>query len=314
MTTIVYPDADPTVLASLARTGLDERLARLGRFTHHLGDPPDAQDFLARVGDAEIVLLGSNLPSAVLREAPRLRLVSFTGLGAANFVDLDVAAERGILVGCTPGYGAESVAEHALALALAVARAIPRADDAARSAEWTLPPSTQLSGKTAGIIGYGAIGRRAAELFRGIGMGVLVWARRPPESAPAGIEFCTIEQLLKRSDLVSVHLSLNDGTRGILTAEQLSLIRPGGILVNTARAELIAPDALEDAIAAGHLRAGLDVFTAEPLPPDARLATLEGTVLTPHQGYNTPHALDSLMTIAVDNIDGFLHDRPIHTA
>ncbi len=314
MTSIVYPDADQGVIASLRRTGQWERLANLGTLRSYPGDPTDDDEFLERVGDADVVLLGSNLPDRVLTDAPHLALVSFTGYGAANFVNLPLASQRGIAVANTPGYGAASVAEHALALALAVAHRIPVSDAGARHANWTQPASLQLAGKTAGVIGYGAIGRRAAELFSGIGMNVLVWARRHPDHAPRGVEFVALDELLVRSDIVSIHLALTPETAGFITAAHLAALRHDAIIVNTARAELIEPGALEAALSEHRIRAGLDVFTREPIAPDSAIATLPGTVLTPHQGYNTPEALDSLLTIAVDNIDRFLSDRPYHSA
>ena len=152
----------------------------------HYGRPESHEEYLRRIGDARAILLGWDLPAEVMVAAPALELVVFTGTGAATFVDLPRAAENGITVCNCPGYSDNAVAEHALALLLAAARHVPRLDAELRAGRWNQSSmGTELKGRTMGVVGFGGIGRRFAELARAIGMRVVVWTRaRSPRPAP----------------------------------------------------------------------------------------------------------------------------------
>ena len=173
--TIVLPDGDPHMAALLSRPDFAARLDRLGGARLHADLPRDDDELIARIGDATVVILGAYLTGPVLRRLPALKLVSFTGTGAATFVDLPTAAECGIAVANVAHYGDAAVAEHALALTLALAKSVVGNDRAVRAGEWHVGQGIELAGKTAGIVGYGGIGARFALLLEAIGMRVVAW-------------------------------------------------------------------------------------------------------------------------------------------
>jgi D-3-phosphoglycerate dehydrogenase len=211
----------------------------------------------------------------------------------------------------TPGVSAVSIAEHALALLLGVARRIPQMDAAIRRGEWPRGESVELHGKTCGVIGLGAIGRRFARLAAGIGMRVVAWTMHPrPEPDVAFVE---LDDLYRARDVVSVHLRLSPATESFIGARQLALMKPTAILINTARGAIVDEAALIDALAAGRIAgAGLDVFSAEPLAVGHPFAKLSNVVMTPHCAGITPEALEAGLRMAVENIWEFLAGRPAH--
>ncbi|MCH8809403.1 MAG: glycerate dehydrogenase [Proteobacteria bacterium] len=317
---IVYPDADDQ-LAALLTGARRLRLEALGAFRIHHGRPGDPAAYLERLGDAAGVMLGWDLPVEVMRRAPRLEVVSYLGTGAANFVDLAEAVRLGITVCNTPGYGDNAVAEHALALLLALARRVPRLDQGLRQperqrAEWgQSQPGFELRGRTLGLVGLGGIGARMAELARGLGMEVTAWTRNPsPERAQRhGVTFLSLDDLLATADVISLHLLLTPETEGLLGPEELDRMKPDAVLVNTARAELVDQGALVERLRDGRIAAaGLDVFWNEPLPADHPLLELDNVVLTPHVAFNTPEAIAAMMDIAIDNLARYFEGSPIN--
>ena len=310
---IAYLDAEPVMAALFA----GERLARaeaLGSVAVHQGLPADTADFAARVGEAAGLLVGWNLPSEVMRQAPALETIGYMGIGAANFIDLEEAAKLGITVTNTPGYGNNAVAEHALALLLAVAREVPRLDRLFRQKGWDqFEPGFELRGKRLGLIGFGGIGARMAELGRALGMEVRAWTRNPSQARARqyGIDFIPLDQLLAESDVLSLHLLLTPETEGLLGAKELDRTKPGVVLINTARAELVDENALVERLQSGRIAAaGLDVFWEEPLPADHPLLTLDNAVLTPHVGFNTPEAAAAMLDMAIDNLARYFAGDP----
>jgi phosphoglycerate dehydrogenase-like enzyme len=310
--TIVLPDGDPHMAALLSRPDFAARLDRLGGARLHADLPRDDEELIARIGDATVVILGAYLTGPVLRRLPALKLVSFTGTGAATFVDLPTAAERGIAVANVAHYGDAAVAEHALALTLALAKRVVGNDRAVRAGEWHVGQGIELAGKTAGIIGYGGIGARFALLLEAIGMRVVAWTPHPDWdrlTSPAQ-RFVELPKLLADADVVSLHLLLTDETRGMIDEPMLRSLKPGALLVNTARAELIAPGALERVLAEGRIEAALDVFETEPLAAGSPLRDLPNVVLSPHQGYNTAESLERMLDVVVANIENYLAGTP----
>jgi D-3-phosphoglycerate dehydrogenase / 2-oxoglutarate reductase len=312
--TIVLPDGDPHMAALLSRPDFAARLDRLGGARLHADLPKDDDELVARIGDATVVILGAYLTGPVLRRLPALRLISFTGTGAATFVDLPTAAERGIAVANVARYGDAAVAEHALALTLALAKNVLANDHAVRAGEWHVGQGVELAGKTAGIVGYGGIGARLAGLLEAIGMQVVAWTlhRDPSRLASPRQRFVELAELLAGADVVSLHLLLTDETRGMIDEPLLRTLKPGALLVNTARAELIAPGALERVLAEGRIAAALDVFDTEPLATGSPLRDLPNVVLSPHQGYNTPESLERMLDVVVANIENYLAGTPIN--
>jgi phosphoglycerate dehydrogenase-like enzyme len=311
---IVLPDGDPHMAAVLSSLGFAARLDRLGGARLHADLPRDDDELIARIGDATVVILGAYLTGPVLRRLPALELISFTGTGAATFVDLPAAAECGIAVANVAHYGDAAVAEHALALTLALAKNVVGNDRAVRAGEWHVGQGLELAGKTAGIVGYGGIGARLAGLLEAIGMRVVVWTPHPDPArliSPAQ-RFVELHGLLEQADVVSLHLLLTDETRGMIDEPMLRTLKPGALLVNTARAELIAPGALERVLADGRIAAALDVFDTEPLAPASPLRALPNVVLSPHQSYNTPESLERMLDVVVANIEHYLSGAPVN--
>jgi D-3-phosphoglycerate dehydrogenase / 2-oxoglutarate reductase len=310
--TIVLPDGDPHMAALLSRPDFAARLDRLGGARLHADLPANDDELIARIGDAAVVILGAYLTGPVLRRLPSVRLVSFTGTGAATFVDLPAAAECGIAVANVAHYGDAAVAEHALALTLALAKNVVGNDHAVRAGEWHVAQGIELVGKTAGIVGYGGIGARFAGLLEAIGMRVVAWTlhRDPARLTSPGQRFVELPELLAEADVVSLHLLLTDETKGMIDEPMLRSLKPGALLVNTARAELIAPGALERVLAEGRIAAALDVFEPEPLAAGSPLRDLPNVVLSPHQGYNTAESLERMLDVVVANIENFQSGTP----
>jgi len=310
MPRISIPDDAPAVLRASA---IWPALAARAELAYHNTLPGSEGRLVERIGAADVVLnirATSKFTERVFAQCPRLRLISVWGTGT-DHVDLAAAARHGITVTNTPGVSAISIAEHALALLLAVARRIPQLDAATRRGEWPRGQSIELHAKTCGVIGLGAVGRRFAHIAAGIGMRVIAWTMHPrPEP---GVEFVELEVLHRSSDVVSIHLRLSPATEGFIGPRQLALMKPTAILINTARGAIVDQTALIDALAAGRIAgAGLDVFSAEPLPPGHPLAQLPNVVITPHCAGITPEALEAGLRMAVENIWEFLAGRPAH--
>ena len=308
---IVVPDDCPSLLAtSSAFQSLQSQIPGIECFNSLPGSP---QTLIERIRDAEVVInirSSSSFSAEVLQSCPRLRLVSVWGTGTDN-VDLKAAAKHGVTITNTPAVSASSVAEHALTLMLAVARRIPAQDAAVRNGGWPRGQGVELRGKTLGIVGLGAIGRRFAELGRGIGMRVIAWTLHPRPAL--NVELVEFEQLLRESDVVSIHLRLTDQTRSMIGKHQISLLKPTAILVNTARGAIVDETALVDALSMGQIGgAGLDVFTAEPLPASHALTKLDNVVLTPHCAGITPEALEAGLRMAVENVRSFLDGAKVN--
>lgn len=312
-THIVYPDANQHIsdLMSGARLA---RVEQAGRFAAHVGRPQSDREYIERIGNARGLMLGWGLPTDVMMAAPNLELVAFVGIGAGNFVDLDRAVARGITVCNTPGYADDTVAEHALALMLAAARSVCRLDRDLRAGRWNQSvPGLELRGKQVGLVGFGGIGARFAALAKGIGMNVRAWTRNPDgqRAREHDIEFVDLDTILRESDILSVHVALTPETDGLLDARALSLTKPGVIVINTARGEIIDEDALQAALRSEHVAAaGLDVYHEEPLPADHPLLELDNVILTPHVAFNTPGATLALLDITIDNVVNYFRGAP----
>lgn len=305
---IAIPDDSPAVLASSASWRELSGRAHLDYYD----TLPGSEDRLAeRIAPADAVLnirSSSRFTDAVMAACPRLRLISVWGTGT-DHVDLAAAERRGIAVATTPGVSAVSIAEHTLALLLAVARRIPAGDAATRRGEWPRGQSVELNGKTCGIIGLGAIGRRFAGLASAIGMRVIAWTMHPRPID--GVEPVELDELYRTSDVISVHLRLSPQTEKMIGAAQFALMKPHAILLNTARGAIVDEGALVEALAAKRIGgAGLDVFAREPLPPGHALMRLPNTVLTPHCAGITPEALEAGLRMAVENIWRFYSKSP----
>ena len=291
----VFVDANP-VLAAVAA-----RLHKPGDPPVHINrDPAVTPDALPGVLDkAAIAIIDhTQLPTAVARRCTGLKHVVFLGTGARSYMNPEELAAAGIAVHTIRGYGDTAVAECAFGLMFAAAKGFARMDRGIRAGQWLRVEGIQLTGKTLGLVGFGGIAAEMARLAGGIGMRVLAWNRTA--KAHPGVAFVDLDALLGDSDVVSLHLLLNDETRGFIGAERLAAMKPGAILVNTARGALVDEAALVDALEAGRLHhAALDVYDTEPLPGDHPLAGVENATLSAHSAFRTPEASDNLIEAAL---------------
>ena len=239
----------------------------------------------------------SYLPTALVERCDELKHIVFLGTGAASYMNVGELAQRGIRVHTIKGYGDTAVAEHAIALMLACCRDIALMDREVRSGTWSTHEGLQLFGKTLGVIGLGGIGREVLRIGRGLGTQVVAWNRTPRP----GEVLVPLDELLMGSDVISLHLALNDDTRGFLGPAQVARMKPGMVFINTARGALIDETALIDALRSGRIRhAGLDVFHTEPLLPDHPLAAMDNVTVTAHAGFRTLEASMTLLRRAID--------------
>jgi D-3-phosphoglycerate dehydrogenase / 2-oxoglutarate reductase len=292
----VFVDASPSLAAAFERLrGASDPPLAIHR------DPDVTPDALPSViGGAEIAIIDHTaLPTAIALACPRLTDVVFLGTGARSYMNPEeLAAARGIRVHIIKGYGDTAVAEMAFALMWAAAKGLSRMDVGIRAGQWLRTDGLQLTGRTVGILGFGGIGAEMARLCHGAGMRVLAWNRTPREAE--GVAFVPLETLLAESDVLSVHLLLNDETRGFLSRARLAAMKPGAILVNTARGAVVDEMAMVSALEAGHLHAaGLDVFEREPLPDGHPLTRLPNVVLAAHSAFRTQEATDNLVAAAL---------------
>jgi len=241
----------------------------------------------------------TQFPTAAMKLCTGLKHVIFLGTGARSYMNPDELAAIGITVHIIKGYGDTAVAEHSIALMWAAARGLARMDGGMRAGNWIRTEGMELTGKTLGLLGFGGIAAEVARIAAGSGMRVLAW-NRTPKTAP-GVTFVDLDTLLAQSQVLSVHLLLNDETRFFLSAERIARIRPGAILVNTARGAIVDEAAMIAALQSGHLRhAALDVFNTEPLPAGHPLTKLPNVTLSAHSAFRTPEASDNLIRRALD--------------
>jgi D-3-phosphoglycerate dehydrogenase / 2-oxoglutarate reductase len=257
-----------------------------------------ADEIPAALGGAEIIIIDHTpLPTDVARKCTGLKHVVFLGTGARSYMNPEELADLGIAVHLIKGYGDTAVAECAIALMWAAARGIAAMDREMRAGNWLREDGMQLTGKTLGLIGFGGIAAEAARIALGSGLRVIAWNRTPKSFA--GVEFVSLDALLAQSDVISVHLLLNDETRGLITGKHIAAMKPGVILINTARGAIVDEAAMIDALKSDHIRhAGLDVFNVEPLPVDHQLTKLPNVTLSAHSAFRTPEASENLIHAA----------------
>jgi D-3-phosphoglycerate dehydrogenase len=260
--------------------------------------PPELPGVLGDAGTA--IIDHTHLPLEIALACKDLKHVVFLGTGPRSYMDVDALGENGVAVHIVKGYGDTAVAECAFSLMWASARSLASMDRAMRSGEWRRTDGVQLTGKTLGLIGFGGIAAELARMALGCGMEVIAWNRSPKSAS--GVEFTDLDGVLARSDVLSLHLLLTDGTRGMISRERIARMKPGVILVNTARGALVDEDAMVEALRSGHIRhAGLDVYAVEPLPAGHVLTTLDNVTLSAHSAFRTPEASENLIRVALDH-------------
>ena len=282
-------------------------------------EPPQPEDLRERCRACEglLCLLTDRIDDVFLEACPSLRVLSSLSVGV-DHIDLAAAASRGVVVGHTPGVLTETTADLAFGLMLAAARRLAEADGFVRSGAWT--PSTRwepdmflgrdVHGAVLGIVGLGAIGQAVARRALGFGMTVLGWT---PSGRPVpGVESVDLDALLERADFVSLHVALAETTRGLIGAAELARLRPGAVLVNTARGGIVDEVALAGSLATGHLgAAALDVFEDEPLDPASPLLGAPNLVLAPHIGSASIATRRRMAELAVENLRAGLAGEPM---
>jgi glycerate dehydrogenase len=277
-------------------------------------------DVAARASEAEIVLTNkTGLSAETINRLPKLRYIGVLATGY-NVVDVAAARARGVTVANIPGYSTRSVAQHALALILELTNHVGHYAPQVARGEWSRArdfcywdqPLQELDGLTLGIVGYGAIGQCLAESARALGMKVIAGTRHARKAEP-GVTFLSIDELLKQSDVVSLHCPLTDETRSLINARTLALMKPTALLINTARGPLIDEPALAAALHENRIAgAGLDVLSKEPPPVDNPLLTAPRCLITPHQAWASRAARARLIDVAAANVRAFLAGKPVN--
>ena len=309
---IVAPGDDPEQIRDSHHL---ERLKPYGEVIVHRDRPQTREEKIARVKDA-VCLMNTRgaikWPAEDLRELPKLKMATTCGIGTDSF-DLKAARAQGIVISNIPGKTAPVVAEHAFGLMMAAAKRAYFQTMEMKSGRWTRMDNVYLRGKTLGLVGAGNIGAAMGQLARAIGMKVIAWTFNPTpaRAAALGVDFVSLDDLLKTADVVSVHVKLTDQSKGLIGTRELGLMKPGAILVNTARGAIVDATSVVSALKSGHLGgAALDVFEEEPLPANHPILSCEQVILTPHNADQTPEGMDILNAGVVDNVIAFLEGKP----
>ncbi len=301
---IVVPDDFPAVFDGSAAH--DQARALGGVRVCGERGAEDSAELARRIGGAKVAVnirAYAHFTDAVFAACPNLKMVSIWGVGTDN-IDLEAAKRRGVTVCNTPGANAIAVAEHAVALMMAVARKIPQIDSAMRKGEWPRDMLGQLYGKTLALLGTGAIGSHVGKLARAFGMNVLAWSAQRNSLTER-------DNMLKRADFVSLHVRLTPQTRGFISAREFALMKPEAILINTGRGALIDREALHDALEKQRIAgAGLDVFHDEPLKAGDPILRFANTVLSPHNAGQTPEVRRDGLLLTIQNVEKFLAGAP----
>jgi phosphoglycerate dehydrogenase-like enzyme len=274
-------------------------------------------DVAAALKDFDIVVAmreRTPFPREVIEALPQLKLLVTTGAANAA-IDVPAASEHGVVV-CGTGGSPAAAPEMTWALLLAFARNLAREENSLRSGRWQTTVGFELSGKTLGIVGLGKIGKRIAGYAQAFGMDVLAWSQNLTEetASEAGVRKVSKEELFREADVVSLHLRLSERSRGIVGADELRLLGPNGVLVNTARGPLVDEPALLRALQEGWIRgAALDVYDQEPLPAGHPILDAPNTVLAPHLGYVTRESYEQFHGGAFEDVRAWLDGAPIRT-
>ncbi len=281
----------------------------------------DQEEILRRIGDAEIVLTNKTpISRSTMDRCPNLRYIGILATGY-NVVDTAAAKEKGIPVCNVPAYGTQSVAQFAMALLLEICHHVGHHDKAVHDGAWCRCPDycfwdyplIELAGKTMGIVGYGSIGRAVGQMAAAFGMEVIAHSRTPWPDGSAPAKYVELEELLRRSDVVSLHCPLFPETKGMINKDSIAMMKDGAILLNNSRGPLIVEQDVADALNSGKLyAAGVDVVDTEPMDPASPLLQAKNCIITPHISWAPLEARSRLMDIAVANLKAFLAGSPVN--
>ena len=299
-----------------------EGFAAMGEITVYDRTPlEDEEEIARRIAGAEVVLTNKTpLSRAIISGSKSLRYIGVLATGY-NVVDIDAAGELGIPVCNVPAYGTSAVAQFAIALLLEICHHVGGHDQAVHEGAWSCCPDycfwnwplIELAGKTMGIIGYGRIGRAVGTVAAALGMKVVATGPHPWPAGTAAADWMPLEELLRCSDVVSLHCPLTPDTKGIIDRKAISMMKEGAILINNSRGPLIVEQDVADALNSGRLlAAGMDVADTEPLSPDSPLLTAKNCIITPHISWAPRETRKRLMDIAVENLRAFLDGRTMN--
>ena len=308
---ILVPGDNPTQIGGSYHL---ERLAPYGDLELYADTPESGEEKIARARGAQVIINTRGVVTwgEEIRQLPDLKMIATCSIGT-DMIDLEIARELGIVVSNQPGRTAPVVAEHMFGLMFALSKRAYFQTAELVAGRWTRMMNTMLQGKVLGVVGTGAIGAEVSRLARAIGMDVIAWTFNPsPERAREyGVRFVELDELLRQSDVVSLHVKLTEDSRHLIGARELGLMKESALLLNGARGDVLDIDALRASLLGGHIGgAGLDVFPEEPLPADHPILDCDQVVLTPHAADQTPEGVDLLNEGAVDNVIAFLEGRP----
>lgn len=296
---------------------IDERaIAELGEVEFY--DRTPAQMVAQRIGDAQIVLTNKTpVTREVIMSCPHMKYVGVMATGY-NVVDVEAAAEYGVIVTNVPAYSTQAVAQHTIALLLASASCVAAYDARVRQGDWTRSqdfclfdaPMEELAGKTMGLIGFGSIGQAVARAALALGMRVIVHTRTEREGWPE-VEFVGRDELFARSDVISLHCPLTAQTQGIISEQAIARMKPGVRVINTARGGLIDEAAMAAALKSGHVACFMaDVLSSEPPAADNPLLSAPGTIITPHVAWAARQTRERLRDVVAANVRAYLDGAP----
>lgn len=279
-------------------------------------DETDTDGFRREMADAEVLLhVLEPVTAGVIAAAPRLQLIQKIGVGV-NTIDLEAARARGVAVANMPGTNTQAVAEMTLCLMLAALRRVTYLDPLTRRGRGWMPDLAavddlgEISGKTVGFVGFGAVPSRLAPALRALGARVVYTERERRDGGDA--ELVELDELLGTADIISLHVPATPQTQGLVNREAIGRMKPGALLINTARGDLVDQGALIEALQSGRLRAaGLDVFSHEPIDRDDALLSLENVVVTPHLAWLTQETLDRSLAVAIENCQRLRRSEPL---
>lgn len=294
-----------------------ERLEALGELTVYPRTTPE--EVMEHAQDAEVLLSNKvQITKDVIERLPKLKYIGVLATGY-NSVDVEYAREKGVVVSNIPAYSTDSVVQMTFAHILNITNRVGHYARQVRRGRWSQNTDfcywdtvlTELSGKIIGIVGLGNIGMRVATIARQFGMDVFATTSKESALLPSGIQKTTLDGLISISDVLSLHCPLNKETDKLINAERLKLMKPGSILINTGRGQLVDEKAVAEALASGRLKGyGADVMTLEPPSPDNPLLQQPNAYFTPHIAWASTEARARLMEIAADNVKAFLEGKP----
>lgn len=309
--TLLEPLGIPAEVLAWYQAGLEDKGHT---FTAYSDKTTDPVELIRRTGDSDIAIIANNpYPAQVVAAASNLKMldVAFTGI---DHVALDACKEKGIMICNAAGYSTQCVAELAIGLTIACLRKMPACETATRNGGVGGPlRGREIGGRTVGIVGTGAIGTMTAQLFQAFGAKVIAYSRTVrPEVEAMGVAYVSLEELMARSDIVSIHVPNNQETKGLISKERIAAMKPSALLINVARGAIVDNAALAEALNKGKLAgAGIDVFDMEPpIPEDYPLLHAKNTVLTPHVAFATDESMLRRAEIVFQNVESYLAGNP----